>query len=48
MAVVPQTVYARDGDVHLAYQVVSDREFECRTLQSGDRQLREQRMGIRA
>ena len=25
MAAVPQTVYARDGDVHLAYQVVSDR-----------------------
>jgi len=25
MAAVPQTVYARDGDAHLAYQVVSDR-----------------------
>jgi hypothetical protein len=25
-----------------------DDEFECRTLQSGDRQLREQRMGIMA
>jgi pimeloyl-ACP methyl ester carboxylesterase len=25
MAVVPQTVYARDGDTHLAYQVVADR-----------------------
>jgi class 3 adenylate cyclase len=25
MAAVPQTVYARDGDVHLAHQVVSDR-----------------------
>src|ERR1700747_3273347 len=24
MAAVPQTVYARDGDVHLAYQVVAD------------------------
>ncbi|OBA82434.1 cyclase [Mycobacterium sp. 1164966.3] len=25
MAAVPQTVYARDGDTHLAYQVVADR-----------------------
>ena len=25
MAAVPQTLYARDGDVHLAYQIVSDR-----------------------
>jgi class 3 adenylate cyclase len=25
MAAVPQTVYARDGDVHLAYQIASDR-----------------------
>jgi len=25
MAAIPETVYARDGDVHLAYQVVSDR-----------------------
>ena len=25
MAAVPETVYARDGDAHLAYQVVSDR-----------------------
>src|ERR1700746_3403775 len=25
MAAVPHTVYERDGDVHLAYQVVSDR-----------------------
>ena len=24
MAAVPQTVYARDGDTHLAYQVVAD------------------------
>jgi len=24
MAVVPQTIYARDGDAHLAYQVVAD------------------------
>src|ERR1700730_19410085 len=24
MAAVPQTVYARDGDVHIAYQVVAD------------------------
>src|SRR6201984_1363366 len=24
MATVPQTVYARDGDAHLAYQVVAD------------------------
>ncbi|MBV8927716.1 MAG: adenylate/guanylate cyclase domain-containing protein [Mycobacteriaceae bacterium] len=25
MAAIPQTLYARDGDVHLAYQIVSDR-----------------------
>ncbi len=25
MAAVPQTVYARDGDAHLAYQIVGDR-----------------------
>ncbi len=25
MAAIPQTVYARDGDVHLAYQIVGDR-----------------------
>ena len=25
MAAIPETVYARDGDVHLAYQIVGDR-----------------------
>jgi len=25
MVAVPQTVYARDGDAHLAYQIVADR-----------------------
>jgi len=25
MAAIPQTVYARDGDVHLAYQIIADR-----------------------
>jgi hypothetical protein len=41
VAAIPETVYARDGDLHLAYQIVGDREpDDLRGHQSAPRSVR--------